>query len=206
MWTDGPTVDQVREASREAEPEAAEGLRYERRLSQETVALGAIRMALTPATAATGVGNGSRICPSAIETLWQNVSRPSPRTDRERALVYAVIVQVHNDHRRNQAHDYEICELLGGTGLAPLLRRTSVLLSPIEILTDHYAPSHAHLAWKYRLTPMTAPDAFRAVHADPKASPELIAAALTLVPALTGTFDTAASELRARLQELKGTA
>ncbi|WP_405385948.1 hypothetical protein OG596_00520 [Streptomyces sp. NBC_01102] len=194
VWTDGPTAAFVRRAAQEAEPDLTEGLRYVRRYAEETVALGAVR--LTVATCAAEARHRPVISPAAVEEFWRHVSLPIPSTDRERLLVYAVIYEVRDGHHRNRAYDHEICDMIGRYGLAPLLRRAGGELTPIEALTDHYASTHAHPAWRFRLAPMTAAAAFDAVRDDPKASQELIAAALTLLPELPGT---SAAELRARL-------
>ncbi|MER6230959.1 hypothetical protein ABT169_17670 [Streptomyces sp. NPDC001616] len=51
----------------------------------------------------------------------------------------------------------------------------------------------------YRLTPLTALEAFAAVQADEKASPEHVTAALTLLPELHAALDAAAASLQERL-------
>jgi hypothetical protein len=119
----------------------------------------------------------ARLSPSAAEELCRDVPHPSPATERERLLVYAVIYQAHDNRRRNRVSAHEICELIAQHGPAPFLRRAGGALTPIETVTAHYAPTHTHPAWQYRLTPMTATAAFKAVRHDPKASRELIEAA-----------------------------
>ncbi|GAA2646186.1 hypothetical protein GCM10010425_64370 [Streptomyces spororaveus] len=196
-WTDGPTVAQVRAACREAEPEASEGLLYVRTLSEASVALGAVRLTVSTAT---GPARRLLVRPADVEALFRDVPFPQPRTDRERALVYAVVYEIHDAHHRNQADAEEICGLIKQYGLAMLLRRCGAELSPVEILTDHYAATHAHPAWRYRLAPMCAGVLFRAVREDPRASAELIAAALALLPGLPDECAAAEDELRARLE------
>lgn len=198
VWTDGPTVEQVALASGTSEPEASEGLQYLRKLSETSVALGAVRLAVTATP--DNVNRRPGISPGAIEALWQDVPLPVTTTAREDKLVYVVIARIHDDHHRNRAHDYEICALVN-RGIAPLAHRIGVELTPIEFLTAHYAPSHAHLAWKFRLVPMTAVELFVAVREDPKASAELIAAALTLLAELPASFGAAAAGLRARVRD-----
>jgi hypothetical protein len=197
-WTDGPTAEQVRRDAEAAEPEAARGLRYLRRYSENVVALGAIRLAI--ATSAEDALQRPQISPAAVEGLWWDVPHPGPATDRERSLVYAVVYEVHDAHHRNQATAREICDLVAQYGLAPLLRRTGAPLSPIETLTAHYAPTHAHPAWHTRLAPMSATAAFEAVRHDPNATREHIEAALTLLPELPDTYAAAGAHLRSRLR------
>lgn len=72
-WTDGPTVAQVRAACRETEPVASEGLRYARSLSQDAVALGAVRLTILSATTATG--GRPRVRTADVEALWRDRSR-----------------------------------------------------------------------------------------------------------------------------------
>ncbi|MFF8618926.1 hypothetical protein [Streptomyces sp. NPDC015350] len=168
-----------------------------RTLSEDTLALGAVRLAVSPAT---GTGLRPLVRPAEIETLLQDEPFPMPRTDRERALVYAVIYETHDAHRRNWAHAEEICDLINQYGLAMFLRRCGAEMSPVETLTDHYAATHAHPPWRYRLTPMDADVLFRVVLKDSRASAELITAALALLPGLPAEFATAGDELRARLE------
>lgn len=196
-WADGPAVAQVRAACREAEPEAVDGLRYVRTLSEDAVALGAVRLTVSPADA---TGRRSPVRPADVEALWEDEPFPAPRTERERALVYAVVYEAHDAHRRNRARAEEICALVNQYGLAVFLRRCGAALSPVEILTAHYAATHAHPAWRHRLAPMAADVLVRAVRADPRASAELLSAALALLPGLpAGSDDGAGDELRARL-------
>ncbi|MFC9246249.1 hypothetical protein ACFT7S_20315 [Streptomyces sp. NPDC057136] len=202
VWTDGPTIEQVRSAAREADPDAAEGLRYIRRFSEDAVALGAVRLAV--ATTPADARRRTEITPRAVEEFWREVPLPSPCTERERRLVYAVVYQVRDDHRRNWADPDDICRTVAQVGLAPLLRRAGGQLTPLETLTAHYAATHAHPAWRYRLAPMTATTAFQAVRDDPKATRELLVAALTLLPALPEPCDSSAAELRTRLTRMPG--
>lgn len=170
-WTDGPTVAQV---LRELGPEG-EGVRCRRLLSEETVALGAVRLATEGAPGVRPV-----ITPEAVERLWCEVPSPRPATERERALVYAVVYEAHDNARSNRVADGRICDLVATAGLAWFLKRMRVPLTPAELLTARYAAAHGHLAWKYRLTPMAVPALLRAVLADRRASPELLTAALAL--------------------------
>ncbi|MFD6967668.1 hypothetical protein [Streptomyces sp. NPDC059979] len=202
-WTDGPTVAQVRAACREAEPAAGEGLRYARKLSQDAVALGAVRLTICPTT---GTSRRPLLRPADIEALLRDEPFPMPRTDRERALVYAVVYEIHDAHHRNQARAEDICGFINQYGLAMLLRRCGAELSPVEILTAHYAATHAHPAWRYQLAPMDAAVLFRTVREDPRASAELITAALALLPGLPAGFAAAEDELRARLEHAAPTA
>ncbi|MFB7587852.1 hypothetical protein [Streptomyces sp. NPDC056169] len=193
VWTDGPTVEQV---LRELGPEGdGEGPRCRRLLSEGTVALGAVRLAMGGAP---GVRPG--ITPEAVERLWYDVPFSGPATDRERALVYAVVYEAHDNARGNRVGDGRICDLVAAAGLAWFLERMRVPLAPAEILTARYAAAHGHLAWKYRLTPMAVPTLLAAVRADRRASPELLTAALALASGPDGGADEATvTELRGRL-------
>ncbi|MFE2558665.1 hypothetical protein ACFXGT_22110 [Streptomyces sp. NPDC059352] len=194
----GPTVDQV---LRETGPGAAEP-RCRRVLSEETVALGAVRLATGDGAEgdadadAEGDGVRSAITPEAVERLWYDVPFPRPATDRERALVYAVVYEAHDNERRNRVADGRICDLVAAAGLARFLERMRLPLTPAELLTARYAAAHGHPAWRYRLIPMAVPALLRAVLADRAASPELLAAALTLVPESEGEHEGAAPGLR----------
>jgi hypothetical protein len=195
-WTDGPTVAQVRAACRETEPVASEGLRYARSLSQDAVALGAVRLTILSATTATG--GRPRVRTADVEALWRDRPFPGPRTERERALVYAVVYEVHAAHHRNSADAAEICELINQYGLAVFLRRCGAELSPAETLTAHYAASHAHPTWRHQLATMDPDALLRAVRDDPRASAALLDAALALLPGLPAESAAAEDELRTR--------
>ena len=203
-WNDGPTVAQMRAVCRETEPEASEGLRYVRSLSQGAVALGAVRLTVSSATSA--VRRRPLVRPADVEALLRDEPFPVPRTERERALVYAVVHEVHDAHHRNRADAAEICELINQYGLAMFLRRCGAELSPAETLTAHYAASHAHPTWRYQLAPMDADVLFRAVRDDPRASAALLEAALALLPGLPAEFAAAEDELRARRERASPTA
>ncbi|MCX5393590.1 hypothetical protein [Streptomyces sp. NBC_00094] len=194
-WTDGPTVEQV---LREAGPEG-EGLPCRRRLSEETVALGAVRLA-TGVPWAPGGAARPRITPEAVERLWYDVPFPRPATDRERALVYAVVYEARDNSRANRVPAGRICDLVAATGLAPFAERMRIPLTPVELLTARYAAAHGHPAWRYRLAPLDAPTLLRAVLADRRASAELLAAALTLASGPDGEHGAVADELRERLR------
>ncbi|MFD8689772.1 hypothetical protein [Streptomyces sp. NPDC059651] len=194
-WTDGPTVTQVRAACREADPEASDGLRYVRTLSEDAVALGVVRLTVAPAD---GTGRRLLVRPADVDALFRDEPFPMPRTEREHDLVYAIVYEIHDAHRSNSARPEEICDVVNRAGLARFLRRFGAGAAPVEVLTAHYAATHAHPAWRHRLAPMDADVLVRAVRADPRASAELITAALALLPGLPAEFDGAADELRAR--------
>ncbi|MET9674698.1 hypothetical protein ABZY68_16645, partial [Streptomyces sp. NPDC006482] len=103
------------------------------------------------------------------EALLRDEPSPAPRTDRERALMYAVLYEIHDAHHRNQARVEETCDIVNRYGLAVFLRRCEAELSPVEALTAHYAATHAHPAWRHRLAPMDAVVLFRAVREDLRA-------------------------------------
>ncbi|MGW6395772.1 hypothetical protein ACWFR1_35925 [Streptomyces sp. NPDC055103] len=195
VWTDGPTVEQVLRA---IEPEGdGDGPRCRRLLSEETVALGAVRLAMAGATG----GGRQGITPEAVERLWYDVPFPRPVTERVRALVHAVVYEAHDNARSNRVADGRICDLVATAGLAWFLRRTGVALTPAEFLTARYAAAHGHPAWRHRLEPMAVPTLLRAVLADRRASPELLTAALDLTAEREdGAYDSAATELAERLR------
>ncbi|MFB6508007.1 hypothetical protein ACFYXP_29600 [Streptomyces sp. NPDC002466] len=136
--------------------------------------------------------------PDAVESLWRNVSLPAPSTPREDALVYALLYEVHDDHRRNHVTADEICTAIRRRGIAPLLLRSGAELTPAETLTARYAASHGYLAWRQRLATMPVPVLLRAVRDDPRPPPGCLAAALTLAID-SGESDTTTVELRTRL-------
>ncbi|PJN30729.1 hypothetical protein CG717_18245 [Streptomyces sp. CB02613] len=196
-WTDGPTVAQMRAAGLGADPTASEDVRYARTLSQDAVALGAVRLTIG---AGTDPNRRPRLRPADIEVLLREEPYPAPRTERERALVYAVLYEIHNSRHRNRAGAQEICDIVNRYGLAVFLRRCGAELSPAEVLTAHYAASHAHPAWRHRLTPMDAAVLFRAVREDPRATAKLVTAALALLPGLPAECAAAEDELRSRIE------
>ncbi|MEU8678811.1 hypothetical protein [Streptomyces sp. NPDC048560] len=200
VWTDGPTGQHVRSAAHHAEPHIAAELRYVRRLSEEAVALGAVRLAV--ATTPADARRRPTVTRSAAEEFWRTVPLPCPTTERERLLVYAVIYEVRDNHRRNRAAPADICALVAQVGLAPLLRRAGGRLAPLETVTAHYAATHAHPAWRYRLAPMAATTAFEAVRDDPEATRELLLAALALLPGLPGPYGVDEAALRTRLARM----
>lgn len=126
-WIDGPTVEQVRRAVREAEPEAVD-VRCLRNLSEDSIALGAVRIAMS---AAAGARGRSSISTAAVHDFWRSVPLPAPATDRERKLVYAAIYQVRDNHHANVADHQEICDEIA-LGLASLAHRSGVALDPVE--------------------------------------------------------------------------
>ncbi|MEU4029884.1 hypothetical protein [Streptomyces anulatus] len=195
-WTDGETVEGVERAVRAAGPEAARGLRYRRRLSESAVALGAVRLA----TSTDGSGPRPRVDTTAVEAFWRDVRLPSPLTEREALLVYGLIHQVHDDHRRNEAEPEQICHLVRQAGLAVILLRTRAALTPAELLTARYAGSHGHPAWRYCLVPMDDARLVRAVDEDRTATADHLRAALTLTAGLPDTPEAVTSRLRARLR------
>lgn len=193
-WTDGPTVEQLRRTARRAEPEAAASLHYARNLTEDSTALGAVRLAISNAARLKG---RTHISTAAVHDFWSSVPLPVHTTDRERRLVYGAIYQLRDNHHANFADHQEICDEIAA-GLAPLAKRAGAALTPIETLTAQYAVGRDRAAWHYGLTPMRSADAFQAVCEDPRASTEAITAALTLQPDLPATTTAAAARLRAR--------
>ncbi|WP_148022367.1 hypothetical protein [Streptomyces sp. OR43] len=94
--------------------------------------------------------------------------------------------EAHDARHGNRAEAEEICALVSQYGLAVFLRRCGTPLSPVEILAAPYAATHAHPARRHRLAPMEADVLVRAVRADPRASGELVSAALALLPGVSG--------------------
>ncbi|WP_405436643.1 hypothetical protein [Streptomyces anulatus] len=195
-WTDGETVEGLERAVRAAGPEAARGLRYRRRLSESAVALGAVRLA----TSTDGSGPRPRMDTTAVEAFWRDVRLPSPLTEREALLVYGLLYQVHDDHRRNEAEPEQICHLVRQTGLATVLLRRPEALTPAELLTARHARAHGHPAWRYCLVPMDDARLVRAVDEDRTATADHLRAALTLTAGLPDTPEAVTSRLRARLR------
>lgn len=177
-----------------AETEAARLLGYWRPLSETSVALGAVRLA----TSTDGSGPRPHVDAAAVEAYWQDVRLTSPPTEREALLVYGLIYQVHDDHRRNEVEPEQICNHVRQAGLAPILLRTAAPLTPAELLTARYARSHGHSAWRYCLVPMGDAQLVRAVHTDRAAPAEHVEAALTLAAGLPGTPEAVMSQLRVR--------
>ncbi|MEV6264834.1 hypothetical protein AB0M42_29365 [Streptomyces sp. NPDC051784] len=61
------------------------------------------------------------IAPASVNAFWRNTTLPTPATQRERELVYAVICEVLDDRRSNTARHTDICDLVasGPARLAP---------------------------------------------------------------------------------------
>jgi hypothetical protein len=196
-WVDGPTVEQVKRAARKEQPEAVEGLRYERRFSSAAVALGAVRL-LRSGTLEKDQYGAVYFSDMTVREALRLVPHPRPGDERERLLVEAIVTEANGDHGTNWASEYAIVRLVRERGLAEFLRRSGAELSPIEALTARYVSSRGSAAWREQLEPMTALEAFAAVQADPGATPEQIKAALALVPRLHAELDLAAEALQAR--------
>ncbi|MFF9147217.1 hypothetical protein ACF1BN_20405 [Streptomyces sp. NPDC014861] len=191
VWTDGPTVEAVGLVAAE-EPGAADpclGLRRE--LSASAVALGAVRMVVGKAPVP-----GGGIAPGAVHAFWRNTTLPTPTTQRERDLVYAVVYEVRDDRRSNTARHTDICDLVA-SGLGRLAHRLD--LSPLERLTARYATGAARHAWHRALVPMPPEGALLAVHGDPCARAEHVRAALAVFPVPPAQLAAATASLRSRL-------
>ncbi|MFF2777671.1 hypothetical protein ACFVU3_22490 [Streptomyces sp. NPDC058052] len=128
VWTDGPTVARVAAAARAVAPEAAGRLAFRRELSEASVALGAIRLAEAPGPA--GGGRRAPVSPSAVAELWRDTPLPARPTAREEKLVYALLYEVHDDHRSNRVTAEQICDGPAVRGVAALARRMGVALAP----------------------------------------------------------------------------
>ncbi|MFJ9239742.1 hypothetical protein ACIRJ3_32745 [Streptomyces anulatus] len=200
-WIDGPTVGQVTRAARAADKEAVEGLRYERRYSQQAYALGAIGWARAGADLQGGNGWWAA---SRVEEHLAKVKNPGrPKPGRETAMVERLITAADGDRGRHWAEGSEICGLVDKRGLSWLLipagKPTERLpLTPLEVLTARYARGEKQRAWSQHLTPLTELEAFAVVQADPEAPAEAVAAVLELVPDVHAAIDAAVADLRTR--------
>jgi hypothetical protein len=197
LWWDGPTEGQVKRAAAKLDKDALEGVAFRREYTAASYALAAIRLAQA--------GDpehdlyGSQATAYDAQKLLGTIKNPEPRDERERSMAARLVVAA--DGKPSVYGDGDaICNLVRDKGLAWLLRGDGdVTLSPIERLTERYAPSRASLAWSRRLESMTALEAFSAVQADPTAKPDAVVDALTLLPTLHAELDQAAAELRARV-------
>ncbi|MFH8724816.1 hypothetical protein [Streptomyces termitum] len=178
VWTDGPTAEEVGAAALARAPQTARGLALRRELSERWTALGAIRLASAPSPLSCGMP--VPVSPSGVEALWWHTPLPVPLTPREERLVYALLYEVHDDHRSDRVTAEQICRGLSLRGPAALLRRSGAGLTPAEVLTDRYAAAHGHLTWRHALRTMPVPVLLRAVRDDPRPPPECLAAAHAL--------------------------
>ncbi|WP_435058378.1 hypothetical protein [Streptomyces sp. bgisy060] len=200
-WTDGPTVAQVTRAARAADKEAVEGVRYERHYSQRAYALGAIGWALAGADQ---LGGNGWWATSRVEEHLAKVKNPGrPKPGRETDMVERLITAADNGRGRNWVEGSEICGLVDKRGLSWLLIPAGkpderLPLTPLEVLTAHYAQGEKQRAWRERLTLLTELEAFAAVQADPEAPAEAVAAVLELVPDVHAAIDAAVADLHAR--------
>lgn len=201
-WTDGPTVGQVTRAARAADKEATEGLRYERRYSQQAYALGAIRRALAGEDLQ---GGNEWWAVSRVEEYLAKAKNPGrPKPGRESDMVERLIAAADRGRGRNYAQGSEICGLVDKRGLSWLLTPAGkpadwLPLTPLERLTARYARGEKQKAWWDHLTPLTELEAFAAVQADPEAPAEAVDAVLALVPDVHAAIDTAVADLRTRV-------
>jgi hypothetical protein len=197
IWRDGPTETQVQRAAAKLDKEALDGVGYRREYSDTAYAVAAIRFLREgdpgedPFHAGVSVYDARRL----LDTL----KNPGPSGEREHAMA-ARLVKASERHSSAFGDGDSICREATEKGLSPLLRgEDAPPLSPIEMLTERYARGRASGVWMRRLIPMTALEAFAAVQADEKASPEHVAAALFLLPELHAALDAAAASLQARL-------
>ncbi|MEV6352175.1 hypothetical protein [Streptomyces hydrogenans] len=121
VWTDGPTVAQVEEAARAAAPLPAARWAFRRELSERSVALGALRLAVAPGPLHCGLP--VPVNPDSVAALWRDTPLPALATPREERLVYALLYEVHDDHRANRVTPRQICDGLMVRGVAALARR-----------------------------------------------------------------------------------
>ncbi|MGY3339650.1 hypothetical protein ACVW0K_005749 [Streptomyces filamentosus] len=121
VWTDGPTAGRAEEAVRAVAPEAAGRLAFRRELSERSVALGALRLAEEPGPLACGPSRP--VSPADVAALWRDTPLPVRATVREEQLLYALLYEVHDDHRSNHVTPQQICDGLRVRGVAALARR-----------------------------------------------------------------------------------
>ncbi|MEV0487275.1 hypothetical protein AB0I69_42585 [Streptomyces sp. NPDC050508] len=197
FWWDGPTETQVRRAAAKLDKDALDGVGYQREYSYIAYAVAAIRFLREgdpgedPFRAGVSVYDARR--------LLDALKNPGPSDEREHAMAER-LVKASERHSSAFGDGDSICREATEKGLSPLLRGEGAPpLSPIEMLTERYASGRASAVWMRRLIPMTALEAFAAVQADAKASPEHVAAALSLLPELHVALDAAAASLQARL-------
>lgn len=200
-WIDGPTLARVTRAARAADEEAVDGVRYQRRYSQQAYALGAIGWAQAGADLQ---GGNSWWAVSRVEEHLAKVKNPGrPKPGREADMVRRLIAAADGDRGRNYAEGAEICGLVDKRGLAWLLIPAGkpderLPLTPLEVLTARYARGEKQRAWGQHLTPLTELEAFAAVQADPEAPAEAVDAVLELVPDVHAAIDAAVADLRTR--------
>ncbi|WP_327258134.1 hypothetical protein [Streptomyces sp. NBC_01244] len=194
-WRDGPTVAQVRRAAKSAEPEAAEGLLYERTLSQETYALGVLRLTLD-ASPADKDFQSPGIHPFDVEKFFEKTRNPKAR-GREVAIVANIVAQSKASGGPGWGGESQvICDHVAKKGIAGFL--AGVELTQVEALTQRYASGDAERAWRRRMAALTPLEAFSAVQADEQPPAAAVEAALALLPELHAALDTAADRLRTR--------
>jgi hypothetical protein len=197
-WTDGPTVAQVKKEATQRQPEACEGLKYVRRLSDEVCVAGLIRMTTAAEPHEDERFRGRHFFRSDIEQYFARAKNPSPKAGREATMV-ANLLKLAEGHGRNYMDMPErVADYLATYGFTRAL--ADVELTPLELLTHRYAEGDAERAWRFRLATMTPLQAFSAVQADPEAMHDAITAALTLLPELHAALDTAAADLQARVK------
>lgn len=200
-WTDGPTLGQVTRVARAADKEVTEGLRYQRHYSQQAYALGAIRWALAGEDLQGGTDWWAA---SRVEDHLGKVKNPGrPKPGRETDMVERLIEAADADRGRNYAQGADICGLVNKRGLSWLLTPAGkpdqwLPLTPLELLTAHYARGDKQRAWWNHLTLLTELEVFAAVQADPEAPGEAVAAVLALVPDVHRVIDAAVADLRTR--------
>ncbi|MFD7763617.1 hypothetical protein [Streptomyces microflavus] len=196
-WRDGPTETALRRAAAKLDKEALEGVAFRREYSDLAWAVAAIRFVRDgdPGEDAFHAGIDLFDARRLLDTLKD----PGPNSDRERVMAEHLVKA--SERRSSAFGDGDaICREVTERGLVPLLRGDGAPpLTPIEALTDRYASGRASALWTRRLTPMTPLEAFAAVQADEKASPEHVTAALALLPELHAALAAAAAKLQARL-------
>ncbi|MFI1226284.1 MULTISPECIES: hypothetical protein [unclassified Streptomyces] len=188
--------------ARAANKEAVDGVRYERRYSQQAYALGAIGWARAGEDLQGGNGWWAV---SRVEEYLAKVKNPGrPKPGRETDMVERLIKAADGGRGQHWAEGSEICGLVDKRGLSWLLIPAGkpderLPLTPLEVLTTRYARGEKQRAWWEHLTPLTELEAFAAVQADPGAPAEAVAAVLEFVPDVHAAIDAAVADLRARV-------
>ncbi|MER5482558.1 hypothetical protein ABT024_04990 [Streptomyces sp. NPDC002812] len=193
-WPDGPTVAQVRRAAKAAEPEAVEGLLYERALSPETYALGVLRITMAAAPSDSDFQSPG-IDPYDVERFFEKTKSPKAH-GREAAIVANILAEYKTSGPGWGGESQVLCTHVAKKGIGAFL--TGVELTPVEALTERYARGEAERAWRRRMAPLTPLEAFSAVQADEEPPAATVEAALALLPELHAALDIAAARLRAK--------
>ncbi|MFF4924272.1 hypothetical protein ACFY4B_27120 [Kitasatospora sp. NPDC001261] len=200
-WHDGPTSSLVLAAVARQLPDHREIIYASRDFSEEAIVLSAIRLF------ASGEASQWRDLRYAAIRALEDIGFPlRTATDRESAMVERALEESARDTRwgRDRDADYALKLLTDRRGIGWLLAPPAAgdrhpeadtplaavpRLTPIELLTSHYAHGDHAAAWRERAAPMPAAEAFAAALADPEPGQDCALAALALVEHLRATLD-----------------